>query len=92
MTGREFIDEYIDEFGDPDVEIPVMNDFDDAIIGLMIRFGQEYPVVAYNRRKVIQILMSQGMTRDEAQEFNQVGLYADNVWCFIDTPDPEEVT
>ena len=92
MTGRQLIDELVEMHGD-DFDIPVMEGFDDAIIGPMTRLGQKSPVAAYDRRKVLQILMDKdGMTRAEAQEFhefNQVGLFTPNVWCFIDTPDLE---
>ena len=51
--------------------------FDDAIIGVTERAdgGQ---LVAYDRQRVIDILMQQGMDRDEAEEyysFNTVGAW-----------------
>jgi hypothetical protein len=52
----------------------LMDGYDDAIIGICYQFGRS-PVVAYDREKVIQILMKD-MSRDEAEEFwdfNQIG-------------------
>ncbi len=54
-----------------------MDGFDDCIMGICSRFGAD-PVLAYDRRKVIKKLMSEGATRDEAwefHEFNQVGAW-----------------
>jgi hypothetical protein len=55
-------------------EALLMDGFDDAIIGMCYRYGSN-PVVAYDREKVIDILMKD-MSRDEAEEFwdyNQIG-------------------
>jgi hypothetical protein len=55
-------------------EALVMKGFDDAIIGMCYQYGR-HPVVAYDREKVIEILMKK-MNRDEAEDFwdyNQIG-------------------
>lgn len=40
----------------------------EALIGLVHGFGKE-PVVCYDRAKVIEILMRDGMDEEEAEEF-----------------------
>lgn len=50
---------------------------DEAIVGLVSGFGKE-PVVCYDRAKVIEILMRDGMDEEEAEElfaFNIEGAY-----------------
>lgn len=72
-----------------------MDGFDDCIIGMCVRYGQ--PVIAaYDLEKVIQKLMGDGMTREEAVEFfefNQVGAWVgDSTPCFVtvlDNPQTE---
>lgn len=63
-----------------------MDGYDDCIIGICHRFGQE-PIIAYNRQKVIKKL-EKHMTEEEAiefHEFNQVGAYmGDKTPCFIE--------
>lgn len=74
MKPREFVDEYADTNG---VKMMVMDGFDECIVGIVERSG-ESPFVLYDREKVIETLMAQGMTRDEAEEhhgFNQTGAY-----------------
>lgn len=65
----------------------IMDDYDDCIMGVCYRFGQE-PIVAYDRSKVLNKLVSQGMTYEEAvefHEFNQIGAWmGDTTPCFID--------
>ena len=62
--------------------------FDDAIIGVTERAdgGQ---LVAYDRQRVIDILMQQGMDRDEAEEyysFNICGAWmGEGTPCMVDT-------
>ena len=76
-------------------EALVMDDYDDCIVGICNRFGQE-PIVAYDYEKVIEKLVSDGMSRDEAEEFhdfNQAGAWVGPTTpCFIVmAPTPEEV-
>ena len=62
--------------------------YDDAILGLAERAGG-LMCVAYDRQRVIEILMSDGMDRDEAEEyfeFNVVSAYmGEGTPVFIDT-------
>ena len=55
----------------------VMDGFNDCIIGFLERFGLPEPIVVYDREKVIQKLMDNGIeTYEEAEEFyyyNQLG-------------------
>tara|TARA_B100000519_G_scaffold44494_1_gene35384 strand:+ start:4757 stop:4966 length:210 start_codon:yes stop_codon:yes gene_type:complete len=56
-----------------------MTGFDDCVVGLLERFGVDVPVVVYDREKVIQKLMDNGIeTYEEAEEFyyyNQLGAW-----------------
>ena len=56
-----------------------MTGFDDCVVGLLERFGVAVPVVVYDREKVIQKLMDNGIeTYEEAEEFyhyNQLGAW-----------------
>lgn len=42
--------------------------FDDAILGVAERCGQP-PLVAYDRCRCIDILVAQGMSREDAEEY-----------------------
>ena len=48
--------------------VATMVGYDDCIIDICERFGQE-PIVAYDRAKVIAKLMEDGMTEEDAEEF-----------------------
>ena len=51
---------------------------DNAFVGFMWRFGQNEPIAAYSQKKIIENLMADGMTFDEAQgyfEFNIIIFY-----------------
>ena len=77
---------------DPPFGWRFMDGFDDAIIGRATRVDG-IDVVAYDETKVIELLIAQGMTRDEAREyfsFNQAG-----AWVGDGTPimvDPHDLT
>ena len=63
----------------PDIPLLFMSEkvFDNAIIGVVERIGQE-PAVAYDYDKVIEANMEMGMTHEEAVEYfgyNQLGAY-----------------
>lgn len=62
--------------------------FEDAILGIAERCGQP-PLVAYDRTRCIDILVAEGMERDEAEEFfefNVAGAWmGDMTPLFIDT-------
>jgi len=55
----------------------IMDGFNDCIIGFLERFGLPEPIVVYDREKVIQKLMDNGIENyEEAEEFyyyNQLG-------------------
>lgn len=54
-----------------------MDGFDDCVVGICERFGME-AVLAYDRDKVIEKLVTDGMTQEEAEEFfeyNQIGAW-----------------
>jgi hypothetical protein len=58
-----------------DEEILMADGFDDAVIGYAQRCGQP-ALVVYDRDKCIEVLMKDGMTHEEAEEyfeFNVVG-------------------
>lgn len=67
----------------------IMNGYDDCIIGVCHRSGQE-TIVAYSYEKVIAKLMADGMTHEEAVEFFELNQL--NMWmgkhtpCFIERP------
>jgi len=63
-------------FGQLPPEALVADGFDEALLGVCHRFGQE-PVAAYDYEKCISVLMKD-MTRDEAEEyfqFNVIGAW-----------------
>jgi hypothetical protein len=72
MNLKEKLDEHI---GD-DYSILLADGLDEAFIGIGWQFNT--PLAMYDRDKCIEILESQGMTPDEAQEyfyFNTQGAY-----------------
>jgi hypothetical protein len=70
-----------------------MDGYDDCIAGMVRRFGMDIPIVCYDYKKVIDKLMGDGMTHEEAVEFfefNQIGAWVgEGTPCFIDTDDLE---
>ena len=66
-----------------------MDGFDDCILGIVERFGGVNHL-AYDLNKVLEKLVSQGMTPHEAQEwyeFNMLGAYVgETTPCFLYTP------
>jgi len=69
-------------------DLLVMDGYDDCIIGVVERCGQE-PIVCYDKGKVIKQLESNDMTTEEAEEFfycNQIGAWmGDTTPCFLST-------
>lgn len=67
-------------------ELLTMDGYDDCVVGVVERFGQN-PIVCYDREKVICRLQADGMDRDEAEEFfqfNQIGAWVgDSTPCFL---------
>ena len=77
----------IDEVGERFPDAFKMDGFDDCVLGVCYRFGQE-PIIAYDQNKVIAKLQEDGMTEEEAIEFfefNQIGAWVgDTTPCFIE--------
>ena len=67
-------------------ELMMMDGYDECIIGVVERFGQN-PIVCYDKQKVIEKLEADGMTNEEAEEFfcfNQLGAWVgDSTPCFL---------
>jgi hypothetical protein len=76
------LDRIIEEYD----EVLKMDGYDDCIEGICNRFGQE-PIICYNYEKVIEKLISEGMTYEEAveyHEYNQIGAYiGEKTPCFL---------
>ena len=76
------------QIADINPDLLVMDGFEDCILGVATRFGNEQFVV-YDYDRVITSLESQGMTRGEAveyHEYNQLGAYVgDHTPAFIQT-------
>ena len=74
-----------------DNELLLMDDYDDAIVGLVDRFGQP-TIVCYDKEKVIEKLMADGMTDEEAlewYEYNQIGAWmGETTPCFLSAITP----
>lgn len=87
---RDWVDEMANETG---AVLLVMEGYDDCIIGTVSQFNRTF--VVYDRRKVINKLMSeQEMSEEEAWEFhevNQVGAFiGETTPGFLDVPPPPE--
>jgi len=72
-------------FEDSEDEMLTMDGFDFAIVGVE-RMGHP-PIICYDREKVIESHMKDGMSYDEAEEFfefNQIGAWVgESTPCFI---------
>jgi len=86
MNKRKLIGEAIPE-------ALVADGFDDCIIGICERFGQE-PIVAYDKDKMLQKMVDDGMEYEDAVEhfnFNIIGAWiGETTPCFIEVV-PDEV-
>jgi hypothetical protein len=63
------------DLAEVDDEILCMDGYDDCILGYLQRYGME-PIAIYDRQKVIEKIMEDGGTYEEAlehYEFNQLG-------------------
>jgi len=73
-----------------EVELMLMDGYEDCIAGVVERFGQS-PIVCYDKNKVLAKTESEGMTYDEAIEFwdfNQIGAWMGALTpCFISLVD-----
>ena len=74
MTTNQ-IREWVDEYSDMNVQddesngLLIMDGYDDCIVGVAEQFNRVF--VVYDRTKVINKLVEQGMTLEEAEEFHQ---------------------
>lgn len=79
---RERIDEICDQ---EELELLTMPGYDDCIVGIGRQFNKTF--VVYHREKVIEKLVGQGMSWDEAEEFhefNQAGSWnGEATPCFL---------
>lgn len=68
-------------------DVLIMDGFDDCILGVCSRMGQE-TIVAYDFVKVVQKLIKQGMNEEEALEwfeYNQLGAWMGKMTpCFVE--------
>jgi hypothetical protein len=76
---------WIDDVADADagIEILRMDGYDDCVVGLVERFGQD-PILCYDKAKILAKMVADGMTEEEAEEFfefNQIG-----AWVGVGTP------
>ena len=72
MTKREYLSEFED-----DVMVLEPSQFDEAIVGTVQRVDRS-PVVCYSVDKIVEILMEDGMSQEEAYEYyeyNILGAY-----------------
>lgn len=59
-------------------DLLLMTGYDDCLAGICYPLGATIPVAVYDRAKVIARLITDGMSRDEAEEFhefNQAGAF-----------------
>jgi hypothetical protein len=67
-------------------ELLVMDGYDDCIVGIVERLGQD-PIVCYDKEKILNNLKKDGMNEEEAEEFfyfNQLGAWMGNLTpCFV---------
>lgn len=73
----------IDFIAEENPDALICDGFDDAIIGMASRIGLD-PVVAYSVTKIIEILMKDGMTDEEAIEYFEFNIIG--AWMGAGTP------
>jgi hypothetical protein len=82
-TSREKLTEFLyDNF--PDETVIFFEGYDDAIVGLSLRFGRG-PLVIYDREKCIECLMKDGMSHEEAEEYFEFNSFG--AWVGDETPE-----
>ena len=83
---KKRLDSMIESFTNEDETMLKMDGYDDCIVGIVERFGQE-PILCYSIDKVLKKLMKDGMSEDEALDFfeyNQIGAWmGDTTSCFL---------
>ena len=81
---KQLLQEYF-ESGEPLLK---MDGFDDCIAGVIERMGQE-PIICYDKNKVLDQMVKDGMTYEEAVEYfeyNQLGAWVgERTPCFLIT-------
>jgi hypothetical protein len=89
LVGGRILKELLEQIKEENPEAMLVDGFDEAILGTCRRFGQQ-TTVAYDYNKVIEILMKDGMTFEEAEEyfeFNIIGAWVgDGTPVFIELP------
>ena len=87
---RQWVDEYSEANvqDDENKGLLVMDGYDDCIVGIAEQFHRTF--VVYDRTKVINKLVEQGMTLEEAEEFHQFNQaqawHGDHTPAFITLP------
>ena len=64
-------------------ESMVLDGLDEALVGVVYRFGQ-IPLAAYDRSKILEILMRDGIGRQEAIEYFEYNIIG--AWVGEGTP------
>ena len=81
--------DWLSEMSEIHGDLLLADGFDDAILGICHSFGGK-SVVCYDMRKILDNLVSQGMTEEEAIEYfdyNIIGAYVgERTPCFLETP------
>jgi hypothetical protein len=82
------LDKILDSFtGDELAILEPREEYDSCIVGVVERFGFNSPVICYDREKVIQINVKDGMNQEEAlefYEFNTLGRWVgDGTYAFL---------
>jgi hypothetical protein len=82
MPTRDEIQTFFEEHW-PEEEFLLADGFEDAFLGVAYGKMRE-PVACYDRKKCISILMSGGMSEEEAEEF--FGFNTEDAWVGEKTP------
>ena len=72
--------EFLDTFAEGAI---ILEDLDDAIIGIVETMGSG-PRILYSQQKILEILMKDGMTDEEAIEFYDFNIL--NLWVSEQNP------
>jgi hypothetical protein len=84
------LDDWVSE-NYPDQEILIANGFEEAFMGVAVQFDNHIPI--FSKSKCLDILISQGMSYDEAVEFFDFNVqnawHGSNTPAFIDIFNPE---
>jgi hypothetical protein len=78
---------YMDRIAEINPDAVILDGYNHAIIGIATRFGTE-PILCYSTAKIIETLMREGMTEEEAVEFFDFniigGWFGDGTPIFLD--------